>query len=61
MKKVWKILIGIGAVIVGILAMSSKGSKKQFKQDLNANKKKLDAVKADTAKVEVEKKKTKKI
>ena len=30
MKKLWKILLGIGAVIVGILAMSSKGNKKQW-------------------------------
>ena len=41
MKKFWKILLGIGAVIAGILAMSSKGSKKQFKKDLKDNKKKL--------------------
>ena len=45
MKKIWKILVGIGAVIIGILAISSKGSKKQFKKDLKDNKKKLDTVK----------------
>ena len=41
MKKLWKILLAIGAVIAGVLALSSRGSKKQFKKDLKDNKKKV--------------------
>ena len=41
MKKLWKILLGIGAVLGAIFAMSAgAGSKKQFKKDLKDNKKK---------------------
>ena len=56
MKKIWKILLGIGAIIAGILAFSSKGSKKQFKKDLKDNKKKVKDVQAKTKKLEKEKK-----
>ena len=46
MKKLWKILLGIGAVILGIFAMSAgRGSKKQFKKDLKDNKKKINEIK----------------
>ena len=38
MKTLWKVILGIGAVIVGILAISSKGSKKQFKKDIKKKK-----------------------
>ena len=42
MKKLWKILLGIGAVLGAIFAMSAgAGSKKQFKKDLKDNKKKF--------------------
>ena len=45
MKKLWKILIWVGAVILGIFAMSTgRGSKKQFKKDLKDNKKKIKSV-----------------
>ena len=37
MKTIWKVLLGIGAVIAGILAMSSKGNKKQFKKDVKSS------------------------
>ena len=38
MKKLWQILLAIGAVILGIFAMSAgSGSKKQFKKDLKDN------------------------
>ena len=58
MKKFWKILAGIGALIVGILALTSnKGSKKQFKKDLKDNKKKIKDVKKKTDKAKQEKKK----
>jgi len=60
MKKLWKILLGIGALIVGILAFSSKGGKKKFKKDLKENKKKVNAVKVKSKKIEIAKKKTKK-
>ena len=58
MKKIWKILAGIGAVVLGILALtSSKGSKKQFKKDLKDNKKKIKDVKNKTKEAKQEKKK----
>ena len=46
MKKLWNILLGIGAVLGAIFVMSAgRGSKKQFKADLKDNKKKLKDVK----------------
>ena len=39
MKKLWKVLLGIGAILGAIFAMSAgAGSKKQFKKDLKDNK-----------------------
>ena len=38
MKKLWQILLAIGAVVLGIFAMSAgSGNKKQFKKDLKDN------------------------
>ena len=60
MKKLWKILLAIGALIAGILAFSSKGGKKKFKKDLKENKNKVDAVKVKSKKINIAKKKNKK-
>ena len=46
MKKLWKIILGIVAIIGGIFVLTAgSGSKKQFKKDLKDNKKKLNDVK----------------
>tara|TARA_R100000005_G_C4962185_1_gene178418 strand:+ start:102 stop:395 length:294 start_codon:yes stop_codon:yes gene_type:complete len=61
MKKLWKVLLGIGAVIFGIFAMSAgRGSKKQFKKDLKDNKKKIDEIKTVLHQTKKSKKKIKK-
>ena len=60
MKKFWKIILGIGGAIAGILAIfaSSKQSqsKKEFNNRVKANNDKLDFITGQTAKVEKEKK-----
>ena len=58
MKKLWNILLAIGAVIVGVFALTAgRGNKKQFKKDLKDNKKKIKDVKKKTEKAKQEKKK----
>ena len=60
MKKLWKILLSIGAVIGGIFVLTAgKGNKKEFKKDLKDNKKKIKDVKGKTKKAKQEKKKIK--
>ena len=63
MKKFWKIILGIGGAIAGILAIfaSSKQSqsKKEFNNRVKANNDKLDFITGQTVKVEKEKKITK--
>ena len=63
MKKFWKIILGIGGAIAGILAIfaSSKQSqsKKEFNNRVKANNDKLDFITGQTAKVEKEKAVTK--
>ena len=55
MKTLWKVILGIGAVLAAIFAMSSKGSKKQFKADLKENKDKLKENKKKSTKLKKEK------
>ena len=56
MKNIWKYILGIGAAIIGILALTSKGSsKKQFKKDIKDNKKKVKDIQEKTKKLEKEK------
>ena len=56
MKKLWKILLGIGAAIIGILALTAgSGSKKQFKKDLKDNKDRLKENKKKTDRLKKEK------
>ena len=58
MKKLWKILLSIGAVIGGIFVLTAgKGNKKQFKKDLSENKNKIEDIKKETKKAKQEKKK----
>ena len=58
MKKLWKILLSIGAVIGGIFVLTAgKGNKKQFKKDLSENKNKIKDIKKETKKAKQEKKK----
>ena len=61
MKKLWQILLAVGAVILGIFAMSAgSGNKKQFKKDLKDNKDKLKDNKRKSEKLKKEKKVIKK-
>ena len=55
MKTLWKILLGIGAIIAAVFAMSSKGSKKQFKADIKENEGKLKDTRKKTSKLKKEK------
>lgn len=61
MKKLFKILLAIGGVIVGAIALfsSQSKSKKEFNKRTKANDKKLDFITKETAKVKADKKTTK--
>ena len=63
MKNIWKIILAIGGMVAGIIAIfaASKGnqSKKEFNKRVKANNDKLDFITDNIAGVESEKKATK--
>ena len=56
MKKLWNIIVAIGAIFVAGFALTKKsGNKKQFKKDINENDKKLKELKTKTNQVKKKK------